>query len=430
MDKKIRVALISCDKVGKVMAGPGIRYFELAKALSNYFDCTLFAPNGCDLLADSFKIKTYDSRKASKSLARQIRCDTDVVISQTLRPPLLNHLRKCQIKFIADFYDPLTVETLEQVRYDSKQIQNNTFNFIHYFQALQFECADHILCASDRQRDLYTGSFFGTHSITPEIYNESSDLKNLFSIIPFGLSEKEPLLANGKMLYQKFPQIKKDDKIIFWGGGIWNWFDPLSVIKAIEILSETRHDIKIVFLGVKHPNPKIKQMEMAGKTLEYCRKHDLINKLVFINHDWTPYEDRVNYLLVSAIGVSTHFDNLETRFSFRTRVLDYLWADLPMIVTEGDSMAQIVKENKLGKVVRYKNIDDIVRAIPELLENKSDISKNIKEFKKIFYWNAVVKDLVSVIKNDEYSTKKKTLWRFYKLTLCFYISGLKKKFFK
>lgn len=412
------------------MAGPGIRYFELAKTLSKYCECTLLVPNECDIKNENFKINNYDSARASKSLVKKIGCDADVVISQTLRPPLLNHLRKCKIRYIADFYDPLTVETLEQIRYDSKKVQDSTFNFIHYLQALQFECADHVLCASERQRDLYTGWFFGIRSITPEVYKESADLKNLFSIIPFGLSETEPLFINEDLLYEKFPQIKRSDKIIFWGGGIWNWFDPLSVIKAVEILSKKRHNIKMVFLGVKHPNPKIKQMEMTRNTLEYCHKHGLIDKLVFINHDWTPYEDRVNYLLGSAVGVSTHFDNLETRFSFRTRVLDYLWANLPMVVTEGDSMAQMVKENNLGKVVRYKNIDDIVEAISELLEKKGEFSENIAQFKKTFYWSAIAKNLASIIENNRYSTKKKSRWVFYKLTLNFYFSGLKKKLFK
>jgi hypothetical protein len=34
------------------------------------------------------------------------------------------------------------------------------------------------------------------------------------------------------------------------------------------------------------------------------------------------------------IGVSLHREDVETRYSFRTRVLDYLWAGLPIITTE------------------------------------------------------------------------------------------------
>jgi hypothetical protein len=36
------------------------------------------------------------------------------------------------------------------------------------------------------------------------------------------------------------------------------------------------------------------------------------------------------------IGVSAHPAHLETRFAFRTRMLDYLWAGLPIVSTEGE----------------------------------------------------------------------------------------------
>ena len=39
-----------------------------------------------------------------------------------------------------------------------------------------------------------------------------------------------------------------------------------------------------------------------------------------------PYDERADYLLDADVGVSTHFPHIETEFSFRTRILDYLWA--------------------------------------------------------------------------------------------------------
>ena len=43
-----------------------------------------------------------------------------------------------------------------------------------------------------------------------------------------------------------------------------------------------------------------------------------------------------NFLLEADIGVSTHVDHVETAFSFRTRILDYLWAVPPVVTTTGD----------------------------------------------------------------------------------------------
>lgn len=450
------------------MAGPGIRYFELAKAFAKHFEIVLFVPDACDIEADGFMIKIYDSGHASSSIVGQIG-DISHVIAQNLRPPLLKTLRSKNIIYIADLYDPLTIEVLEYVKYDPTAAQNTVFDFNYHSLLLQIHSANHILCSSDRQKDFYTGVLSDQKLITPEVYTASPDLIDRISLLPFGLS-KEKLRsseaccnnesqaslvpnfdsrkccrsgdksavqnltkASEGLISQKFPNIKPDDKIVYWGGGIWNWFDPLTPIKAIEKISKTRGDIKLLFIGTKHPNPKIKEMEMAAKALNYCKEKDLLDKFVFFNFDWTPYEERIDYLLRSNIGISSHFDNLETRFSFRTRVLDYLWAELPMVLTRGDSMADLALSHNLGKVVDYENVEDVAAAIVELTDNdnlRQEIKNNIRQARKQFFWDNVILNLVNLIKSNKLPSNKLGGWPFLKLSGRFYWSGIKKKMSK
>ena len=42
------------------------------------------------------------------------------------------------------------------------------------------------------------------------------------------------------------------------------------------------------------------------------------------------------------VGVSLHLEHLETTYSFRTRMLDYLWAGLPIVASAGDGFAEII----------------------------------------------------------------------------------------
>jgi glycosyltransferase involved in cell wall biosynthesis len=42
---------------------------------------------------------------------------------------------------------------------------------------------------------------------------------------------------------------------------------------------------------------------------------------------------------------------VEARFAFRTRVLDYIWAGLPMILTAGDYLAEWVEQSGVGQAV-------------------------------------------------------------------------------
>ena len=56
--------------------------------------------------------------------------------------------------------------------------------------------------------------------------------------------------------------------MLLWGGGMWNWFDPLTVIKAVAELARSRPHLRLVFLGTRHPNPEIEEMAMTRRALE------------------------------------------------------------------------------------------------------------------------------------------------------------------
>ena len=79
------------------------------------------------------------------------------------------------------------------------------------------------------------------------------------------------------------------------------------------------------------------------------------------------FEDRQNYLLDADVGVSTHLDHIETEFSFRTRILDYLWAGLPIVATDGDSFAEVIIREDLGLVVPPGDVEALEDALARLL---------------------------------------------------------------
>ena len=174
-------------------------------------------------------------------------------------------------------------------------------------------------------------------------------------------------------------------------------------------------------------------METAGKALDYCKEKDLLDKYVFFNFGWTPYDERINYLGRANIGISTHFNNLETRFSFRTRVLDFLWAKLPIIATEGDLMAELVAKHKLGEVVRYENIADIKKAILKLADDKGlveEIKNNAKDLWKDLTWDKLIENITELINSDSIKPQRPPFLKFLELTFHFYLSGSKKKLMK
>ena len=83
----------------------------------------------------------------------------------------------------------------------------------------------------------------------------------------------------------------------------------------------------------------------------------------------SPYDDRQNFLLEADIGVSTHLDHVETEFSFRTRILDYLWASLPVVATGGDSFGDIIDAHGVGLTVPPGDVDALEDALFRLLDD-------------------------------------------------------------
>ena len=67
------------------------------------------------------------------------------------------------------------------------------------------------------------------------------------------------------------------------------------------------------------------------------------------------------------MAVSTHLDHLETRDSFRSRVLDYLWAGLPMVLTGGDVLAEEMARSGLALTVPAGEDEALEAALEQML---------------------------------------------------------------
>ncbi len=110
-------------------------------------------------------------------------------------------------------------------------------------------------------------------------------------------------------------------------------------------------------------------MRVAVEAQEVAEELGLQGRVVHFNEGWVPFAERQNLLLDADIGVSTHFDNIETEFSFRTRILDYLWAGLPVVATGGDGMADLIESNGIGRIVPPVDVLALQAALDDLLSD-------------------------------------------------------------
>lgn len=384
------------------MTGPAIRYWEFAKALSCTHDVILSTPNEPDISSDHFAIKPR-----RQFPLRKIISAADVIITQLVSHQTAWLAKRHGVRIILDAYDPMPLENLEIFQSFPAQIQSYKNMRIVNATIFAFQMADAIICANTKQRDLWTGLLMGLGRITPNVYVQDKTLKTLIDIVPFGLPSTPPI-NNGEGLRKMF-NLSESDKVILWGGGIWNWFDPLSLIKAVKQLVEEGFPVHLVFMGLKHPNSDAPTMKMASDAIQLSKNLGLTDKYVFFNYSWIPYQKRQNFLLEADIGASLHSEHLETQYSFRTRILDYIWAKLPILATEGDSFADLIESKGLGCVVPYRDVKAIAHAVRNMLEagTKERIQANLDKILPKYYWETIVNPLIRIIENLSCQPKQK-----------------------
>jgi glycosyltransferase involved in cell wall biosynthesis len=409
--------LLNClGIVGDTMAGPAIRYWEFSKSLSRKHEVILLVPNECNLTTDQFTIikKTSSYRKLFK--------EVNVIITMVITHAMAMAAKMNGVKIILDAYDPIPLELLEIYKDYPMPYRQSEHNRITEVLNFSFCMADAVICANENQRDLWTGLMLSQKKITPQMYDKNTSLKNNLEIVPFGLPSKPPKKKGSGP--KKIFNLKESDKIVLWGGGIWNWFDPLTLIRAIKKISEIRSDIHLVFMGVKAPSETdVELMSMPAKALGIAKELGVLDKHVFFNLGWIPYEQRTNFLLEADIGVSTHFDHLETRYSFRTRLLDYIWAGLPIINTEGDSFSRLIRQNDIGLTVPYEDVDALAKAIVFLIDNHQErerMKRNLEFVRQEFYWDKIVEpleEMIAIPKKSEFRFKdaKQIIYSIYKI---------------
>src|SRR5438270_1692947 len=386
-----RVVVATGDALTPKMAGPGIRAWNMAAALSLQHDVELVTYQTCTITHPRFTI-----RRVNEAELRKLEEWCDVLIFQGYLMAHFPFLQNSSKVIVVDIYDPFHLEQLEQARDLGQPERRKAVKGATEAINTQLARGDFFMCASAKQRDFWLGQLSAIGRINPTTYDTDETLESLVTVVPFGLPETAPVHER-HVLKGVVPGIGPDDKVILWGGGVYNWFDPLTLLRAVDRLRHRRPDVRLFFLGLRHPNPDVPEMRMAVATRELSEQLGLTGVHVFFNEDWVAYEDRQNYLLESDVGVSTHLDHVETAFSFRTRILDYLWARLPVVATGGDALAELIDTRILGITVPPGDVEALEEALFRVLDDDEFAvlcRKNIDGVAGEFTWTKVLDPLI------------------------------------
>ena len=369
------------------MPGPAIRAFELARALGKHTEVVLASTVSVEGTHPNAELRLAVGPELPRLVSQ-----ASVSFAPSSLVYMAEELRSTVNPVAVDIYDPYHLENLEMPGGAGPAEHDRSVTRLAGVLNAALRRGDFFTCASERQRDFWLGSLSALGRVNPYNYAAGPLLADLLAVVPFGLPG-EPPRRTGPALKGVVPGIGADDKVVLWGGGVYDWLDPLSVVRAVGRLKDREPAVRLVFLGMGHPNPDTPVMGMAGEVERLAGELGLTGSHVFFNPGWVPYERRADFLLDADVAVSAHFDHVETRYSFRSRVLDYLWASLPMVLTAGDVLASEVASAGLGVAVPPGDDRAMEDALARMLA-EPPAPEGFRPLAQRYHWDRVAEPLV------------------------------------
>jgi GT2 family glycosyltransferase/glycosyltransferase involved in cell wall biosynthesis len=400
-----RLLIITHEAIGPRMAGPGIRAWELACALSGQFDVTLAAPGEPARSYPGLRVGGYETDDPCYPSLDPYINSAEVVLAMGSLFAEIPRLQDLEKPAIIDLYDPFELEKLAQSPTVEEQYHVNIDVESVSHLRLEGAIGDFFLCANERQRDFWLGTLLAAGRVNAVTYSQDPTLRKLIDVVPFGIPSKPPEKRRA-VLKGTHPGIDPADKILLWNGGLWQWFDPLTLIDALAEVLHVRDDVKLFFAAGRHFDSEVvPEMPIYAQTVTHCRELDLLDRYVFFG-DWIPYDERGEYLLEADLGVSIHRPGIESDFASRTRLLDCIWAGLPVISTAGDPISDLIATHELGWVIPPKRPDLVAGAILAMLSDdglRDRVAEAARPLRAELTWEAVVEPISAFLEHAAFA---------------------------
>jgi glycosyltransferase involved in cell wall biosynthesis len=384
------VLFLCADPVGAEMAGLGIRCWELARTVRDIATVTLAHGGRAEEERDGVRIVPF--RAHAPRALRALIDGSDTVVAHPQWPLVDRWLRRSRARVVIDLYCPETLETLElqagRRAFVRRQMTATTIDRLH----ASLRTGHHFICASEAQRDLWLGTMLALRLIDPDAYDRDPSLHETIDLVPFGVPAEPPEPCDAPGPRERIEGLGADAEIVLWNGGIWSWLDAPSAIRAVATVVPRRPNVKLVFMGVTAEHPAAARSTREAR--ELARELGLLGSVVHFAEGWVPYDERAAWLGQASCAISAHAEHLETRFAYRTRVLDCFWAGLPVVCTSGDDLADQVQREHLGAVAPPGDVDALARALEYVLERgRSEFAAGLAQAAERQRWERVAAPL-------------------------------------
>lgn len=359
------VALVCPEPLRERVQGIGIRFLEMASCLARDHRVTLWAPNEDIPPKYGNGIRPFDPNRFARDLSRQ-----DIVIVQghvsemcfDLLDRVAPHARPA---VVVDLYDPFLVENLHY----ASTLGERVFVRDRGILSRQLMRGDFFLTSSESQRLFYIGLLLGLGRLVPAVFHEDPTLRTWIEVVPFGVRplNGEPNISQPGRLKGVIPGIGPEDVVIFFGG-VYDWYDPFTLVEAATPLVADGWPLRMVFC--ENPNRAVTPQHRLEQLRQWASLKGWTGRYVFFI-PWFAYDKRFSFYRDVDVAVCLHRPSLETDLSLRTRLLDYMNAGIPMVVSEGGEGSRLVQQAGAGLLVKPADWIGTYRALNRLISDQA-----------------------------------------------------------
>lgn len=375
--------------------GGGLRCWGLAKGLiaqNDKLDITVayhesYAKPGAVTSFESIKITTWNNGSIEQLIGQYDAVivsycmgDLSVTIANTIKP---------NQQLVLDCYVPIYVEISARGSQDIEGEYSAFGNEIARWAAVLCR-GDVYLCANANQKRYYQGVLSALGRINPATYND-----NLILEVPYGVYKEKPTITDTPISNRLGRSKKKYNKVL-WFGAVYPWFDLRMLIDAVALVNK-KTPTKLIIVGAKNPfNAHPDFVKRYDELMAYVAN----NKDNIILEDWVEFNDRANWYLDSDLVISINKEGEENQLAWRTRLVDYIWADLPILTNAGDPLGDELVENKAAIKIEDLSAKGLSKALIQALshpQHLKEVKSNIASLRKKYYWENVTKPLYGAI---------------------------------
>lgn len=163
---------------------------------------------------------------------------------------------------------------------------------------------------------------------------------------------------------RKAYNIEDKDIVIGVVGRLSEQKDPMTMIKAFELLSKEKNNIKLMYVG---------SGELEEEVIKYAKDTEISEKVIITG--WV--SDVEKYIPSFDIAV------LPSKWEgFGLVLIEYMACDKPIVATNIGGIADIIKDNKNGLLVNKEDYVKLANKILNLIENNEKKLKIIENNKK------------------------------------------------